>query len=451
MVAPISALMNMEMVLYGGIGPNTAAPSFINGYRGGVNMYNSMAMSNPYAFNNFNYSNWGQNPYAQLPSQYSASSQITQKPQAQQQTETTQTATANKFDLDTLVNYYKKNNAVEEGFAGAAFGGLTFAAMENPQTLTHPINAFKATKAADTMFKGAMESSKAAKALWKSNPSLMQDAYSQLFRVTRNGESKWFYSKWFVEPMAASEKEALQKIMTDAIKSGDKEAIQLATEQLRAASQCNGRLPKAWNAIKNFFTGNKTALKKPTELAEEAITSGAAQKAISEQGMSFAKKCLSEGKGWFLFDMIFSAGKIWNAFTHKDGGFEIGMKQIGQSAIKAAGNAFGWVAGKAAGGWAGAKLGALIGSAYPGVGTAIGAVVGFIGGSLGMWAMGKVTKAVVGEDVASELEAKDKKSTPQGQKELLSFVVQKAQAGEKVPENVMLAAQNVASSLGQAA
>ena len=64
-----------------------------------------------------------------------------------------------------------------------------------------------------------------------------------------------------------------------------------------------------------------------------------------------------------------------------------------------------------------------------------------------MWAMGKATKAIVGEDVATNLEAKDKKSTPQGQQELLSLVVQRAQAGEKVPENVMRAAENVANGL----
>ncbi|MCM1004317.1 MAG: hypothetical protein NC408_08260 [Candidatus Gastranaerophilales bacterium] len=434
MVAPISALMNMEAMLYGGMGPNAAAPSFVNGYRGGVDMYNSMAMNNPYMYN------MAQNPYAQMPSQYSASSQITQP---QQETQTT----ASKSDLDTLVDYYKKNSVLEEGLGGAAFGGLTFAAMENPQTLAHPINAFKATGAADKLFKTAMEASSEAKALWKSSPSIMQDAYSQLYRVTRNGESKWAISKWFIKPMEATEKEALQKIMTDAIKSGDKEAIQIATEQLRAASKCNGRLPQAWQSVKNFFTGNKTALKTPTELAEEALTSGAAKKAVTEHGMSFAKKCLSEGKGWFLFDMVFSAGKIWTAFTHKDGGVETGLAQTGQSVVKAAGNAFGWVAGKAAGGWAGAKLGAMIGSAYPGVGTAIGAVVGFIGGSLGMWAMGKVTKKLVGEDVATGLEAKDKKNTAQGQQELLSLVVQRAQAGEKVPDKVMKAAENVASGL----
>lgn len=440
MVAPISALAKMEMALYGGFGPNAAAPSYMNNYMGGVGSFNNMT-ANPYTFNNFNYGN----PYAQVPANYSASSQIAQTQQKQEPQ--VQATTASKSDLDTLVDYYKKNSVLEEGLGGAAFGGLTFAAMENPQTLAHPINAFKATREADKIFKEALEASSGAKALWKSNPSLMQDAYSQLYRVTRNGEGKWFYSKWFVEPMANSEKEALQKIMTNAIKSGDKEAIQLATEQLRAASKCNGRLPKAWNSIKGFFTGNKTAMKTPTELANEALTSGAAQKAVANHGLSFAKKCLSEGKGWFLFDMIFSSGKIWTAFTHKDGGVETGLAQTGQSVVKAAGNAFGWVAGKAAGGWAGAKLGAMLGSACPGVGTAIGAVVGFIGGSLGMWAMGKATKAIVGEDIATNLEAKDKKSTPQGQQELLSLVVQRAQAGEKIPEKVMRAAENVANGL----
>ena len=33
MVAPINSLMNMEMQLYGGLGSNSAAPSYFNGYR----------------------------------------------------------------------------------------------------------------------------------------------------------------------------------------------------------------------------------------------------------------------------------------------------------------------------------------------------------------------------------------------------------------------------------
>lgn len=436
MVAPISALTRMEMDLYGntGLGLNSAAPSFINGYKGGVEQADALAVYNPYMYYNGN-------PYAQIPANYSASSQIANPNSQAEQTSTS------KADLNTLVNYYKKNNVLEEGIGGALFGGLTFTAMENPQTLFHPINAFKAKGVADKLFKEALEASSEAKALWKSNPALMQDAYSQLYRVTRNGEGKWFYSKWFIDPIANSERETLQKILTDAVRTGDKEKIQLATEQLRAASKCNGRIPKAWNWVKSQFTGKPVAAKTPTELASEAVTSGAAQKAISEHGMSFAKKCLSEGKGWFLFDMIFSSGKIWTAFTHKDGGVEAGLAQTTQSAVKAAGNAFGWVAGKTAGGWAGAKLGAMIGSAYPGVGTAVGAIVGFIGGSLGMWAMGKLTKGLTGEDVATNIEANAMTKTKEGQTNLLTFVAQKVQAGEKVPDKVMQAAQNVATTI----
>lgn len=436
MVAPISALSNMEMALYGasGIGLNAAAPSFINGYKGGVDMYNSMPAASPYLYNN-----WNNNSYSQSPANYSASSQITQPVSKPSQ--------VSNSDLDILVNYYKKNNVVEEGLAGAAFGGLTFAAMENPQSLVHPLNAFRASSKADKLFKGVLDSTPAAKALWKSEPAVMQEAYSQLYRVTRNAESKFGISKWFIKPMAETERDVLQKIMTDALKTGDKETIQLATEQLRAASKCNGRIPQAMNWVKNQFKSTPTVMKTPTELAQESLTSGAAQKAVANQGLSFAKKCLSDGKGWFLFEMLFSLGKIHTAFTHKDGGVEAGLAQTGQSVVKAAGSALGWVAGKAAGGWAGAKLGAVIGSAYPGVGTAIGAVIGFIGGSLGMWAMGKAAKKIAGEDVAAKLEAKDKKTTTEGQAELLSLVSQKIQAGEKVPEKVRQAALNVAASL----
>ena len=105
------------------------------------------------------------------------------------------------------------------------------------------------------------------------------------------------------------------------------------------------------------------------------------------------------------------AEEILKAFTHEDGGTEAGFKQLGQSAVKAAGNAVGWVAGKAVGGWAGAKLGAAIGSVVPGIGTIAGSIIGFIGGSIGSWAVSKFLEKKMGPDVADKLDAKDKTKT----------------------------------------
>jgi len=50
-------------------------------------------------------------------------------------------------------------------------------------------------------------------------------------------------------------------------------------------------------------------------------------------------------------------------------------------------------------------------------------------------------------DEATKLEAEKQKKTPEGNAQLLSLVLQKVQAGEKVPDKVLASAQNVAAAL----
>ncbi len=79
--------------------------------------------------------------------------------------------------------------------------------------------------------------------------------------------------------------------------------------------------------------------------------------------------------------------------TFKELGVQKGIKQLGKSAVKIAGDTVGFIAGQQAG----VAVGTAIGTAlFPGVGTAVGAVVGFVGGLLGSWVAGKATKAIVG-------------------------------------------------------
>ena len=100
-------------------------------------------------------------------------------------------------------------------------------------------------------------------------------------------------------------------------------------------------------------------------------------------------------------------GKIKSAFS-KDS--STGVKQLGQTSVKAAGSIIGWTVGEAVGAAAGAKIGAAVGTTFcPGLGTAIGAVAGLVGGSIGTWAMGKLTKKLVGEDVGSKVEVEKMK------------------------------------------
>ena len=47
-----------------------------------------------------------------------------------------------------------------------------------------------------------------------------------------------------------------------------------------------------------------------------------------------------------------------------------------------------------------------------------------------MWAAGKITKKIVGEDVANQIEAENLAKTPEGQTELLQTALNSAKKGE---------------------
>ena len=117
-----------------------------------------------------------------------------------------------------------------------------------------------------------------------------------------------------------------------------------------------------------------------------------------------------------------------------------------QTAVRGAGNAIGWALGEAAGLWAFTKLGASIGTAVgPGIGTLIGGAVGLIGGGLGMWLAGKATKALVGQDVADDIEAKKLAQSQEGQVQLIQNTMQRMQSGEKVSAQAQQAVQKMMS------
>ena len=91
----------------------------------------------------------------------------------------------------------------------------------------------------------------------------------------------------------------------------------------------------------------------------------------------------------------------------------------------------------------------MIGTAVcPGLGTAVGAALGFLGGAAGSILASKITHALIPTDEATKLEAQKMTKTADGQANLLALAVQKKQAGEYVPQNVLLAASNVAASMG---
>ena len=121
-----------------------------------------------------------------------------------------------------------------------------------------------------------------------------------------------------------------------------------------------------------------------------------------------------------------------------------GMKQLGQTTVKGIGAAAGWTLGEAAGKWAFAKWGAKIGSkVHPLLGTLIGGAVGFVCGGIGMWLTGKGTRAIIGQDVADDIEAKKLAKSQEGQVQLLQNTMQRIQKGEKVSADAQQAVQKL--------
>ena len=158
------------------------------------------------------------------------------------------------------------------------------------------------------------------------------------------------------------------------------------------------------------------------------------------------KQGLKEGKTFALFGMLIDSPKIISAY--QNGGMGSAITQTFQTGVRSVADGIGWTLGRAVGTAVGTKVGAAIGTAVcPGLGTAVGAVIGFLGGAAGSILASKFTHSLMPTDEATKLEAEKQKKTPEGNAQLLSLVLQKVQAGEKVPDKVLASAQNVAAAL----
>ena len=437
MTLPISSLANMEYMLYGGaLGANPNCPSYVNGYKAANNnlyggYYNPSIYNNPYY-------NWQNTGYYNNRTPQAIGAQTS--PSTVQQTAAAKTASSK--DIDTLADFYKESNTYVQKWGDIGTSALMIGFMENPQVLKHPINSFKAIKVTNQVFD---KSNPAIKALWEKNPQLMQKAYGQLHAINRSAQKKFpIVQKWFQKPISETSRKELEKIMADAIKSGDEKAILRATETLKASRGMDGYLPTLWNKItggKNYTPQERIA-RKAADI-EKAVNAPAAVK----PGMTgLLKQGLKEGKTFALFGMLIDLPKIISAY--KNGGADSALTQTFQSGIKSVADGIGWTIGRAAGGAIGTKVGAAIGTAVcPGLGTAVGAVLGFLGGAAGSILASKVMNKLIPTDEATKLEADAQKKTPQGHAQLLSLVLEKAKMGEKVPDNVMAAAQNVAATM----
>ena len=444
MVSPINSLTNMEYMLYGGAsGVNPNCPSFSNGYMANRNSWNYQM---PFGYNN--QSIWN-NQYGQNYGYGNVGGASATTSNTQQVSQTGFGASAR--DMDTLGKYYLKGMEPSESLLGAAGGGAAFALINNMRFIAHPFASLSSVPSVEKMFADVKKDGSALNKLW-SNPEtsgLMRDAYHKMHKL--EGASKWRFAPLFKKRLDKTTYDALKKEMETALKSGKKEQIAKVTEKIRVATGAKtGIIPQAWRSIR----GNAVPdiAKMTTDSAvKAAVDKKLAEKAVTGYGEAIKKGFKSQGiKGGAFFaamEFLMDFGKIRSAFS-KDS--TTGAKQLGQTSVKAAGSIIGWTVGEAVGAAAGAKIGAAVGTAFcPGLGTAIGAVAGLVGGSIGTWAMGKLTKKLVGEDVGSKVEVDNMKKTAQNQQQLLELTLNQAkedQNNKKLDPKVAQALQNVISS-----
>ena len=441
MVSPINSLTNMEYMLYGGAsGVNPNCPSFSNGYMANRNSWNYQM---PFGYNN--QSIWN-NQYGQNYDYGNVGGASATTSNTQQASQTGFGASAR--DMDTLGKYYLKGMEPSESLLGAAGGGAAFALVNNTRFIAHPFASLSSLGAVEKMFAGVKDKKSALGKLWN-NPetnAVVRDAYHKMHKL--EGASKWRFAPLFKKRLDKTIYDALKKEMETALKTGNKEQIAKATEKIRVATGSKtGVIPQAWRSL--IGKTNPDIAKMTTDTAvKSAVDKKLAEKAVSGYGEAIKKGFKSQGiKGGGFFaamEFLMDFGKIRTAFS-KDS--STGVKQLGQTSVKAAGSIIGWTVGEAVGAAAGAKIGAAVGTAFcPGLGTAIGAVAGLVGGSIGTWAMGKLTKKLVGEDVGSKVEVEKMKKTAQGQAQLLQLTAQQAQDDKKLDPKVAQALQNVISS-----
>ena len=327
MTLPINSLANMEYMLYGGaLGANPNCPSYANGYKAVNNNY-----YNPYMQqyqNGASYipsSNTGINPQT-IQNSYNNTPQLRQGYPKQ---------AVSKNDIDTLAKFYEDANTYVQKWGDIGTSALMIGFMENSQVIKHPLNSFRAMGVTNKIFD---KSNPAVQALWKKNPELMQKAYGQLHAVNRMAQPKFsFVQKWFQKPISEASRQELEKIMADAIKSGDEKTILRATETLKASRGMDGYLPSLWNKI----TGGKN-LKPQERIAKKAadIEKAVNAPAAVRPGMTgLLKQGLKEGKTFALFGMLIDSPKIISAY--QNGGMGSAITQTFQTGVRSVADGIG--------------------------------------------------------------------------------------------------------------
>ena len=452
MITPINGLQNMEMMLYGGSTAFNGAPSMHNNY-----CAQPVQQTNPFYGNYAGYPQTYANYGYQYPQTQQSVQQAAQLPQTYanwgSQSIPQQATTFNGLtqkETQAITDFYAKNLEPSESFKSALFMGGIFGAMTvNPRSIVHPWNFVKASVWKDKttgvnelkeMFKGVKDPKDPLHKLWKEHSHIMEEAYAQTHRArSRSYKKLGLFRARYTDVQYKKLMQEMQK----ALATGNIDEIAKATEALRYAYCRNGKIFQGIDWVRTKIFRQPSKLQDPLEMLKNTaeIDKNAAT-LIGRKNMTFGKAFEKAGGKLGLafgaIEILMNMGKIQTAFQ-KDkedqaNGIKdknLGWKQLGQTTVKAAANAGGWMLGETAAIWAWSKAGASIGTAVgPGVGTLIGAVVGFVGGSLSMWLAGRATKAIVGEDVANKIEAEKMAKTEEGQTELLKTALEAVKKGQ---------------------
>lgn len=455
-LSSINPLMQAEMLLYGGAsGFDPNCPSYTNGYfarnlsnYGGMYPYGYNSSYNPIMFQ-------GNSPYV---NNYYGRAGYSGGIGGQQTNSVGFGAT--QADLDALGDYYLKGLAPSETIGGAALSGVMFKMLEHPRIVVHPWNSYTATKSTDAIFADVKKEGTKLYELWNSpeKSKIIREAYARTHKLEAIKNSKLGLFRSSISPDSELYKNLLKEMKEALAFAGPEkeklEKIALATEKIKKATNAfTGYIPRGFRAIK--LQKPMTALRKWINSsqytpAEEVVAKQMAEKTGEFSLRNSLKKSCGLKGGLFFAAMEFltSYENIKEAFS-KDS--STGWTQVGQTAVKGVGSAVGWAVGEGIGVWAGAKLGMKVGSRIsPGLGTVIGAIAGMVGGSIGMMLTGRVTHAIVGQDIGEKVKLENMKKTPEGQKQLLSMTLEQAQKDKNLDMRTAQALQHLAGVYGNA-
>lgn len=339
-----------------------------------------------------------------------------------------------------------------ESVLGAAGGGVVFGLINNPRLVVHPIQSIKATSPTDKMFKAVTENGSKLNQLWV-NPEtndLMREAYFRMHKIEARNMRKMGAFRKRLDPEKYKE---LKEIMQKALDSGNKEEIAKATATLQNAYITDGWLARPFTKLADKVKGLMGQEVKPRTIDAAIADKAAIEKSTAEllqvgqdttiNGFMKKHASVKSAMGWAAFEMLIDLGNMKRAFAkdreNRENGIKTnyGMKQLGQTTVKGFGSGIGWGVGEALASFAFSKWGTKLGTKFrPSVGAGIGGVVGVVGGSVGMMIMGRITRALVGDNVGEKLAAQELTQTPEGQAQLLQGVYEKAKKGEASPEAV---------------